>query len=406
MSHVSGDFTVISDEATFEVVGRQGGPAGVLGVSTEAGVEIEIDGADVSQLSAVRVWHDGALSPAQLDVLQELFGDITPSIVQAFNLQRPIRVGASRSRLNSLRDDEVSPELTAFVLASDALMRPETPSAVRPLLTLHALVSKALGRLPATDGLTLDLAELEMAVMGVPHRARRQLNELLFQASSLGILEAPFATELANLTFSLQPELSDMAFSVDHAISDSFELEPRLLLSSSTLNSISLNAVVRPQLSVDPSGVFASSTSVRWAEACNLVVAVARPYDPTAQWWARVRRDSDGCIIAAAPLTEHGMGLQAQLLTAESDHLVIDVVGAISERVLNPNVGALARAYEAGRAAARLERLGEESAADLAWRECARLHGLAGDFQRQKMALAREFERRFNVRDSIVDHLL
>lgn len=406
MSHVSGDFTVISDEATFEVVGRQGGPAGVLGVSTEAGVEIEIDGADVSQLAAVRVWHDGALSSAQIDVLQELFGDLTPAIVQAFNLPRPVRVGSSRSRLNSLRDDEVSPELTEFVHASDALMRPETPSAVRPLLALHALVSKALGRLPASDILKLNLAELELAVMGVPSRARRQLNELLFQASNLGILEAPFATELANLTFSLQPELSDLALSLNSIVSDSFDLEPHLSLSSSTLRSVTLNQVVRPQLSVDPSGVFSSGTSVRWAEACNLVVTVARPHDPATQWWARARRDSDGCIVAAAPLVESGMGLSAQLLTAESDHLVIDVVGTVSERVLSPNVGALAKAYEAGRTAARLERLGDESAADLAWRECARLHGLAGDFQRQKMALAREFQRRFNVRDSIVDHLL
>jgi len=406
MSHVSGDFTVISDDETFEIVGRQGGPAGVLGVSTESGIEIEIDGADVSQLAAVRVWHDGALSSGQVAVLEGLFGDLTPSIIQAFNLPRPVRVGSSRSRLNSLRDDEVSRELSSFVHASDALARPETSAGVRPLLVLHALVAQALGGLAGTAGLVLDPAELELAVMGIPSRARRQLNELLFQASNLGILQAPFATELANLPFSSQPELVDLALSTDNRLADDLVLTPQLSLSSSTLNTVSRSVAIRPQLSVDSSGVFASSTSVQWAEACNVMVEVARPHDPTVQWWARARRDSDGCIVAAAPLVNNGNGMRSLLIVAESDHLVIDVVGAISERVLSPNVGALARAYEAGRRAGRLERLGDEQAAEIAWRECARLHGLAGDFQRQKMAMARNFDRRFNVRDSLVDHLL
>jgi hypothetical protein len=228
----------------------------------------------------------------------------------------------------------------------------------------------------------------------------------LFQASNLGILQAPFATELANLTFSSQPELVDLAFSTDNSLADDLVLTPQLSLSSSTLNTVSRSVAIRPQLSVDSSGVFASSTSVQWAEACNVMVEVARPHDPTVQWWARARRDSDGCIVAAAPLVNNGNGMRSLLIVAESDHLVIDVVGAISERVLSPNVGALARAYEAGRRAGRLERLGDEQAAEIAWRECARLHGLAGDFQRQKMAMARNFDRRFNVRDSLVDHLL
>jgi hypothetical protein len=404
VSHVSGEFSVISDESTLEVVSRQGGPAGVLGVSTDSGVDIEVDGADVSQLTAVRVWHDGTISPSQLLVLEQLFGDLAPSIVQAFSATRAVRIGTSRSRLNSLRDDAVSQELSSFVLASDALQRPETPSAVRPLLVLDALVAQALGGLPHNAALKLDLAALELAVTGVPSQGRRHLRELLFQASRLGIIDTELASALAKL--SAQPEFSDLAVSFSSSQFDELALLSSLSTDVSALNITTHSAAPRPQISVDPSGVFASSTSVRWAEHCNLSVSVERPYDPTAQWWARARRDSDGCIVAAGPLVESSRGLHARLLVSESDHLVIDVVAGIADRVLAPNIGALARAYEAGRKAARLERLGRMSDAAESWNECSRLHGVAGDFQRQKMAVAREFERRSFARDTLADHIL
>lgn len=404
MSHVSGEFTVISDDATFEVVSRQGGAAGIIGVSTESGVDIEVDGADVTQLTAVRVWHDGALSSSQLLVLEQLFGNLTPAIVHAFSAPRPVRVGTSRSRLNSLRDEEISQELSSFVLASDALQRPETPSAVRSLLVLDALVSQARGALPRNPALQLDMAELELAVTGVPTRGRRHLSELLFQASSLNIIDSSFASALMKL--SNQPELADVDMSYASSLVDELPLQPILLSHASTLNLVSRSAVQRPRLSVDPSGMFASSTTLRWSEHCNISVMVDRPYDPTAQWWARARRDSDGCIVAAGPLVESARGLHARLLVSESDHLVIDVVAGIADRVMAPNIGALGKAYEAGRRAARLERLGRLPEATAAWQECSQLHGVAGDFQRQKMAVAREFERRGIARDTLADHVL
>jgi hypothetical protein len=189
-------------------------------------------------------------------------------------------------------------------------------------------------------------------------------------------------------------------------------LQPVFSLASESIarSTVLTGVTLRPAVVVDRASALRSGVRAHWVSDSNIEVLVEGDLDPSLPWWARARRDSDGTIVAAAPLT-HALGRPgsthtALLLVAELDHVVVDVVPSVNDPVLSHRIGSLASAYEAGRRAGRLERLGRFDEAATTWRECARLHGIAGDAQRQKMALSREFINRPPAPASIVDHLL
>jgi hypothetical protein len=391
--HIEDNFVVFFDDQTLEIVGVQPGPAGSIGVSCGNGVEVDLDGAEVSQMNAVRVWHEGSIAPEQISVLETLFADLTEGILQAAQSDRPVRVGRSARRLSSQRQ-MVSQELSGFVHASDALERIETPSGVRPLLQFAVAVHGFDVGLPVEMPLVSDVA---LAAAGLSRDALWHFRSLVSRATALGLVSDADASILLN-------QSRRSAFPDPLLVSRS-SVSP--VSAPALLNQLSVD-VHRAELSVvvDPSGLFANKTKARWTHQANIAVTVDCPFDASMQLWARARHDGDGTVVAAAPLLPDGSHVAALLLVAERDHVVVDVVSHVSARVLSGEVGALGRAFEAGRRAARLERLGLDEAAARAWDECAVLHGRAGDFQRQKLAMSRGVRRGMFEPASLMDHLL
>jgi hypothetical protein len=402
MNHIDAAFVVATSDETFDLTAKQGDAGGVIGVSDSSGVDIELDGADPSQVTAVRVWHDGALSAEQVEVLGTLLGDSAPGVIGAFGSSRPVRVGSRSRRLSSLSGD-VSEDLTLYTSALDALERVETAAGVKPLLRLAAAVGNARGGLRLQTPQQMTKAELELAVFSAPTTAHVLLEQLINDAVRYGVLDPELAA-----TISLSPRRATPASDpmLIDALQPVFSLASESMLRSTALT----GATLRPAVVVDRASALRSGVSAHWVSDSNIEVLVEGDLDPSLPWWARARRDSDGTIIAASPLTrspeQTGSTHAALLLVAELDHVVVDVVPSVNDPVLSHRIGSLAVAYEAGRRAGRLERLGRFNEAGAAWQECARLHGIAGDAQRQKMALSREFVNRPPAPATIVDHLL
>lgn len=399
MKHIDATFAASTNDCTFDLIAKQGDAAGVIGVSDSSGVDIDLDGADQSQVAAIRVWHDGALSNEQISVLTTLLGDMIPEALAAFNSPRPVRVGARRRRPLSSQPGGVSRELTVFTSALDALQRPDTPQSTKPLLHLAAIVAAAQGGLSLhTPALSRD--ELTLAVLSAPLSAGPLVGTLIDDAVALGVLSASFRDALSARE-APPAQRHPGVFTADHG---QLVVSPALSLSS--VQSYPLRIQIRPSLGIDPASALRAGVTAAWVADGNVEVRISADIDTTTKWWVRARRDSDASIVAVAPLTFSSHTHTALLLVAEVDHIVIDVVSAVDCPVLSSRVGSLAAAYDAGRRAGRLDRLGRESEAAAAWRECANLHELANDAQRQKMALARAFQNREPYPATVVDHLL
>jgi hypothetical protein len=408
MSHVEANFAVFTDDETFELVARQGGPAGVVVAHDPSAVEIELDAADPTQLTALRLWHDGALAQDQVRILEALLGDAAGPVLALFGDPRPRRTALRSRRLSSLPGD-TSSELSLFVAAQDALGRLETPASVRPLLEFAAITAASSGSLGLATPALPSRDALEYAVLGTPPEARALLAELLEEAASRGLLDPALVRTMLGRT--AEP-LADDAFSdVVDASAEPMRAARDLAtvfssLSASRVHDPSLAAplVLHPGVLLDPSSVPCGDVSFTWVHDANLLVRATAA--PDAMLWVRVRRDADGTVVAAGPLLPAQRGHEALLLVAELDHVVVDIVPAVDAPVLSHAAGALARAYEHGRRAGRLERLGRLQEAEQAWRECSRFHRLAGDPQREKLALARGFTTRATAPATLVDHLL
>jgi len=134
-------------------------------------------------------------------------------------------------------------------------------------------------------------------------------------------------------------------------------------------------------------------------EAGQVVVRVSRQHEGK---WVRIVKTAGLVPLALVPLVEDGMLLEA-LAVVPSDLEVPDLVVEVVEpdQAVRPErplrlVGA---AVEAGRAAARYERLGRPDDASDAWRECSRLWSDAGDPGRASLAEARAHgSRQWNQR--------
>jgi hypothetical protein len=398
---IEGSFTVFSDELTVEVVGTQSGPGGSIGASIAENVEVELDGADPTQLNTVRLWRDGDLSPEQHRVLTMLFGSEASLIVEASRSNRPTRVGARSVRASS-RSQGVRSGFAEFVQALDALDRVATPQAVQDLLRLIAVVQGSgfahSHPLPSPE-------QLSLAAAGLSEDGYALWSEMIAAAVEVGVLDR----KEMQRTLSSRPLPYSTSAAQPDGISE-LVLRSQALLNQAVWSSVSPSTtnedVLRPLLQVDPSSIFFTNTAATWGPGSNVIVTVFGVSEPRSQLWVRARFDSDGSIVAAAPLQPNGGSLIATLLVPERDHIVLDVVPHPADRVLTQDVGALGRAFELGRRAGRLERLGRAPEAEGLWRECAAAHALTGDFQRQKMALNRALLRQPVRPATLIDHVL
>lgn len=396
MRHIDAVFAASTTDCIFDLTAKQGGPAGVIGVSDGSGVEIDLDGADPSQVAAIRIWHDGTLSDEQVGILGALLGDMTPEALAAFNSDRPVRVGTRRPRRLSSLPGDVSQELTMFTSALDALQRLETPQSVKPLLHLAAIVASRQGGLDLSTPGVLSQGDLALAVLSASPTARPSVLRLLDDAAALGVVSDEFANAMRRASQDqLQPALLD----ADQIVLSS-------ALSTTRMRGGAQKPAIRPTIGIDPASSLRTGVTARWISSGNIEVRVAADLDSTQKWWVRARRDSDASIVAAAPLTLTSHVFTALLLAAEVDHIVLDIVPDVNAPVLSQHVGSLAAAYEAGRRAGRLERLGRDAEAAAAWRQCANLHQLGQDPQREKMALARAASNQAQSPATMIDHLL
>ena len=422
MTHIQGPVVVVSDDETFEIVIQQAGPAGAIAAPVSDGIDVELDGGNIGQPSVVRVWHEGSLTNAHQQSLQALFGPAADAIISSFGDDRPRRIG-NRQRLSS-RPEGASDELVAYVSSHDALQRAETPLSTRALLELQLLVAAHSGGLTSTPALQLPATQpapsydaLQAAIIQNGTYARNQISELLNDAALLGLIDVQAAAELLGLLHSRPTRLdhaeeSDVAYAsepvassfIDALVLPSLNMLQPLYSQSATNRS---RLAHTPLVTIDTSGHLSQLTTASWLDHSNIEVRIhqgARHAGTT--WWARARRDHDGGVVAAAPFVAKDEDLVTMLLVAPLDHCIIDVVSDVAARVLSTPVGALNRAYEAGRRAGRLERLERFSEAADAWRECATWHATASDSLRQKMALAQGNLSRLQTSPSLSDRLL
>lgn len=390
---------VHGDDAMLEAVGRQGGPAGVLGAELLGGeIQIEIDAADPNELCAVRVWHDGVVSPGASNVLGTLFGARAALIEEQLSNGRPVRIpGVESRRMTSFRGG-VPYELQSFVGAADGLDRFGVPVEVRAALDLVRHVNALQSGLPTVLGEGADLFQVGLALAGATEVSFQMLSRVLSESVKLGVFT--------------RAQVEDVLRGRRHARS-----EPNLALSFNavrTSHSV-LNVeevLVAPSASargehvlVHEGSMHRDAVSWYWEDEDNLAVVVPSSGDSGPLW---VRAWIDGRTpVAAVPMRNEGISMRALLLVPHSvGAITIDVAVSHSQRLLPGAAAELERAYASGRRAARTERCVGELEADPLWRVCAEAHEAAGDLQRSKMAMGRQNMRRAITIATVADHLL
>ena len=398
---------VHGDDVLLEAVGRQGGAAGVLGADLLGGeLQIEIDAADPNELCTVRVWHDGAISPAASTVLDTLFGSRAALIEQQLMNGRPVRLPGSESRRMTSFRGGVPYELQSFVGAADGLSRVGVPEEVRAMLDLVRHVSALQSRLPSILNGGSDLFLLSLALSGASEDSYRLLSGVLNDAVDLGVLTRAALDEIQRGRRHEVLEAEQF-----HALRDMVlpDLSVRLATNLST-NLRSIDALV----SAEPSGVavrvheaslFYNDVRWRWVGEHNLEVRLTNP-NIAGQLWARAWADGTTPVAAVPMRDERGLKQALLLVPPHADRLVIDVASSVDQRLFRSPTVALERAYDLGRRAARIERRTGELEADPLWRACAQAHDVVGDVQRSKMAVGRRGMRRAISPATAADHLM
>jgi hypothetical protein len=137
-----------------------------------------------------------------------------------------------------------------------------------------------------------------------------------------------------------------------------------------------------------PRGVDARQVAARATTASEIEVRVLAPLD--GQWWARALR-ADGAVVAAAPFRSDGDQLVGRLLVPPADlgAVEVDITARPGEPRDSARLRAFTRAVHAGRRAARAERLDRSQATREGWAEAANEFRVAGDHQRERLAVER-----------------
>ena len=406
---LEGEFVAYGDDVLVEAVARQGGPAGVCrGSLLNGAVDVEVDAADPSQIVCVRAWVDGDLSDAQVETLELLLGSDSSAVIAAVGEESPRRFGSSRNRRNaSLVRGEVPYDLTAMVVAADSLSRAETPQGARSVLRLEAYVRGARLGLPVSVE-PVDEQELALAVMGVPAAGRGQIAEILQGARDYGFLSDSAAAILLDTLYKFEDSVVSSVFlEQDALLSRQLPHLSPLLSSVSLSESLLFPAVRAPKLEVASHSAFKGAVTCSFLDRHNVSVRVRGAGVGTPEgWWVRARRTTDSVVVAVVPLQAHGDDLVGVMLVPAGEELVVDVADSPTQRAFSSAAVMTEDAYQFGRQAARLERLGEDARADEQWRRCASAHGAAGDSQREKMALSRGYMRRGTNEPVLADYLL
>lgn len=397
---------VHGDDVVLEAVGRQGGAAGVLGAELLGGeVQIEIDAADPNELCTVRVWHDGAVSPAAASVLDTLFGARSMAIQTHLANDRPVRLPGSESRRMTSFRGGVPYELQSFVAAADGLTRVGVPDEVRAMLDLVRHVYALQSNLPSALEAAVDPFLLSLALAGASEDSYRLLRVVLDDAVRIGVLTRP---ELDGLLRGQQRDVLEFEqLTSANAISLANLSVERLLSTSDvslTADLYGAKAGDRCAVYVHESSLFGDAVRWSWAGENNLEVRVAEPGAGTL--WVRVWLDGVTPVAAVPLQADRGWGRALLLIPPQAHEITLDVASSLDQRLLGRPAVALERAYSFGRQAARTERCVGEMEADTMWRACSQAHEVAGDYQRSKMAAGRPGLRRAVSPATAADHLL
>jgi hypothetical protein len=383
MRPLKGSFVVHTDPGMVEIVARGAGPAGAVGVELlDGAVALDLDGADVGQLVAVRFPVENGFSVEQRAFVEAFFGEAAGDVLAAVGRDRPVRIGAGRRALTSDPATEVDRRLSMVVVAADALRRKTSRPAVEALLALEVLTSAAecgtvLGeKLRRRCSVFLERLPRTFPVDGLEQAYR----ETLARAVAAGVLTAPPHGDSPARSDGRVPDATRKA---------SFVLGPNTAYSRVFHERAAAPSGRRgPVVAFDPLSLVTEDVAYLWVGDNTLRVTVHAGHDDEVLW-ARLR-DRDGTILAAAPLLRTGtVRREANLLGPVREGLVLDVVSSVTFRVVGGRVAAVARAADCGRKAARLERLGELDDAAMAWEECAAWHRVVGDSPREKLALRR-----------------
>ena len=410
MTHISGQVVAVNDGTTFDVVGNTPGPAGSLSAVVCPGVRVDVDAGSASSVTLVSVEHQGSLSDAQQECLRVLYGDAVSGLFAAFESPKTVRLNIDQFQSGNASRSSVSASLVSLVSSADSLERIETPMALRPLLELSVVTSADLLSLAQKSVSVPSVESLARAIWEIPRRSRHLLEALLTDAKYMGVLSG-YDTEKLLLLFdslspSAEPRIPLPAFNSEPAYISFSRSETR-----SSVPSWYTQPPNEPLLVVDDTSLLCSKVYVKWVTESNIQVTLKQGALHTdTVLWARARRDRDNVIVAIAPLDVALDNLTTLLLVPNTDHYIVDIVSDVSARILSPQVGALSRAYEAGRQAGRLERLGDTTRSQELWQSCATWHSKAGDDLRNKGAMSlispTGRPRRRTAPSSFSDHIL
>lgn len=378
---VSGPFVVHADPHLVEVVARGAGPAGAIGVELFNGeVSLDLDGADVNQLVAVRFPLEGSLSPVQRSFIEAFFGEAAGDVLNAVPGRRSMRGGARRRGVASNDFVEVDRRLTRLVVGVDTLNRSVSSPAVEALLALEVLAASK------ETGVPLGPAFRTYCAQALEHLPRTfpvpgledAYREILSRAVVAGVLNGPPKTVVQQDPEVLRASSIPLGAFASYSRSVAAPAGPGEASSTGVLT----------RITSDPLSLLRDDVAWFWVGAATLhVTAPAGVGDEVL--WVRLR-SADGTILAASPLLgQVPTRREARLLVVPRGGLVLDIVPEISARVLDDRVAAIARAAECGQRAGRLERLGELDDAAIAWEECAAWHRIVGDSPREKLAMLR-----------------
>lgn len=388
MTHIAGQVVAVNDGTTFEIVGSTPGPAGSLSAVVCPGMRVDVDAGSASSVNLVSVEHQGSLSATQQECLRVLYGEVSSNLFEAFESPKTVRLNIDQYRSGNASRSSVSSSLLSLVFSADSLERIETPLIFRPLLELSVLTSAEILSLPRGNVSVPSIESLARAIGEIPERSSHLVKSLLTDAKYMGVLSGGDTGKLLLLfdssSPSSKPRIPLPVFSRQPHFTASFRSETRI-----SAHPEYAQPANEPLLVVDDTSILCSKVYVKWAASSNIQVTVEQGALHTdTVLWARARRDRDSTIVAVAPLVVSANNLTTLLLVPNTDHYVVDVVSDVSARILSAHLGALGRAYEVGRQAGRLERLGDTSRSQELWQSCAKWHIKAGDDLRAKGALS------------------
>ena len=410
MNHITGQIVVTDEDGILEIVGQQVGAGGALSAQIRPGVTIDIDAANIDSMTSVRIQHSGKLSVEHEEAIQELFGETGESIATACGSSKPVRINIDQyatGRRSFRRESTVSEELAKYVSATDSLNRFETPISVKPLLELEIAIVAATSRVFTTNTFSFSQEYLEESILTCPRKAHSTIRRLLSVGTDLGLIDDITYRNLIRLTEVTTQTVDSLISEIDYYGENVLKSVQTADVSSFARGIPGVSEVNAPALiGVDNSSILAGQVLVYWETPTNINVTIERgTLHASTTLWARARRDSDHSIVAISPMVAQNLDLTTMLLVSNTDHYIVDVTDEVSARVVSPHVGSLNRAYEAGRKAGRLERLGYYREAAAAWRECAQWHTQSGDTLRWKLATVMPSSPREHPYVTLSDHI-